>query len=210
MHEQRLVGRMGGAARPRPNCRRAADAAASSREPVCSTSGTRIEHRRGRQVVSVLISRCTPSRIVRRLSSERLEQAAESELARRRLDGGDPRDDSTIRKPSTHMAKNRALAVDGGDRRRLSVDVFAVGRRAVRDRQAGDASCATWRTPSARATSSSGPMIRTGDEFEELAAAFNRMLRQLLEPAERTAAASTTSSTTRSTSWPRPTCGCTK
>ena len=53
-------------------------------------------------------------------------------------------------------------------------------------------------------------VIHTGDEFEELAAAFNRMLRQLLEPAERAAARERSSSTTGSTNWPRPTCGSTR
>ena len=78
------------------------------------------------------------------------------------------------------QADQSGAGLDGGDRDRLSVDDLAVGRGAVRDRQAADALARRERTRSARATSSSGPMIHTGDEFEELAAAFNRMLRQLL------------------------------
>ena len=53
-------------------------------------------------------------------------------------------------------------------------------------------------------------VIHTGDEFEELGAAFNRMLRQLLSQQSELRAKSTASWTSGSTSWPRPTCGCTR
>jgi nitrogen fixation/metabolism regulation signal transduction histidine kinase len=50
-------------------------------------------------------------------------------------------------------------------------------------------------------------VIRTGDEFEELAAAFNRMLRQLLSSR---ASCSVNGDSTIGRRWRRPTCGCTK
>ena len=51
--------------------------------------------------------------------------------------------------------------------------------------------------------------IHTGDEFEELAAAFNRMLRQLLSQQSELRHVNNELDN-GSTSWPRPTCGSTR
>ena len=48
-------------------------------------------------------------------------------------------------------------------------------------------------------------VIRTGDEFEELAAAFNRMLRQLLSQQSELRRGQRRARRRGSTSWPRPT-----
>ncbi len=52
--------------------------------------------------------------------------------------------------------------------------------------------------------------IHTGDEFEELATAFNRMLRHTGHATRTNCGRPTSISTARSTSWPRPTCGSTR
>ena len=107
---ERQAGWPSGRRPPQPpaTCRRRSESAAARGN--CRTRRiARIEDRRQPASISTT-SRCTPSEVVRQLPSSALGRVAESELARRRLDGRGPRDDRRPGRPSTHVAKNRALA----------------------------------------------------------------------------------------------------